>query len=112
MIEVYDPPFKNVKRNDYGEGGDLFYECQDRERKNCFIPTKKKCFPKCIPFLTGKLSYEDYIEFLIGFSGKRTIMIEARFKAFYKKVERDTVFFNGKEISHRSIKRRIKCLYL
>ena len=52
--------------------------------------------------LTGKHSFEDYIEFMNGFSKKGTIMTETRKKGICKKVVRDIGCFIGKEILPKS----------
>ena len=87
----------------------FFMNLKNMKSINCFIPTKKRCFPKCFRVLTGKPSYEDFI---IGFIRERTVMTEARVETCCQKVGIDIGYFNGKEILSRSCKERSESLYL
>ena len=66
-------------------------------KEKMFHPAKQKCFPKCILFLTGTPSYEDYIDFSKNFSGTRAVETEAKFEGFCKKVGIVIKKLNGKE---------------
>ena len=57
-------------------------------------------------FLTGKHSFEDYIELMNGFNGRGIIMTETRKKGFCKKVGIDIGCFIGKEILPKSCKEK------
>ena len=37
LIELLDPPFKKLKRSDYGQHVDFILKIRNYERKNCFF---------------------------------------------------------------------------
>ena len=62
-------------------------------------------FENCVRVLTRKLSYEDYMEFIIGFSRNGTAITEKlQLKHFRKKVGNDIGYFIGKELLPGSCK--------
>ena len=47
--------FKNVKRSAYGKGGtNYMQEIVEYHGQNCYIPTSRMCFIKCINYFTKK----------------------------------------------------------
>ena len=64
----------------------FFVKKQNTEETKYFVPTKYKCFPKCNRVSTEKLSLEDIINFIEGFSRRGIVMNEARVEAITKKV--------------------------
>ena len=54
--------------------------------KNCSIPTKQNFFQKRIVVLTGKPSYEKYMEFINAFRRRRELVVtEDRIKEMCRK---------------------------
>ena len=97
-IKFEDLSFENSKQSAFGKSNVFLYKIDEYERRNCSIPTKKKCFPKCILVLPGKHSEKDYIEFNNNFGRKRTVINEATVKSFCRKVGRDIENINGKKV--------------
>ena len=54
IYKLNTPQFKKVNRSQYGYGCDFKHEIIEYRVKNCFIPTKRYCFVKCINFPTGQ----------------------------------------------------------
>ena len=48
------PVFNLVNRSRFGKGSDFKRDFVEVIGDNCYIPTSKKCFIKCISFLTGR----------------------------------------------------------
>ena len=68
-------------------------------------------FKNCVRVLTQKLSYEDYMESIIGFSRNGpTITEKLELKYFRKKVGNDIGYFIGKELLPGSCKEMNKCI--
>ena len=66
FYKISTPQINLVNRSQYENGCDFRHEIIEYQCNNCFIPTKRYCFLKCINFLTG----EDYEEQNLNFIGK------------------------------------------
>ena len=99
LIEFHNFLFQKVKRSDCGKRCNYFQQNKKFHGRNCFVSTKKRiCFPESFRVLTEKFSYEDYIEFFIGFSRRILVMTDCKIARFCEKVGIDIGYFNGREI--------------
>ena len=90
-----------MNRIDSGTGSDYLQKIKAYEGYNWLTSPKKKCSTKYIRVLTGKASFEEYIELINSFSRirrRRTVMTEGGIKKFFEKVGIDIGYFNGKQI--------------
>ena len=79
IYKIDTPQFNKVKRSQYGNGCDFKHEIIEYRGNNCFIPTKGYCFVKCINFLTGQDSKQQYLDFIRS-EQRRTIIMTKAFK--------------------------------
>ena len=106
------PEFNRVKRSNYGKGSNHLFDIEEYFGTNCYIPTGKNCFVKCINYLTGEDYTQQYLEFISDSDRRKNVMTLAKIQPFCKKYNIDLGYFNGKQVKPVSVKERHKCLYL
>ena len=63
IYKIDTPIFNKVNRSRYSNGVVFDKIIIEYQGNNCFIPTKRYCFIKCINFLTGQDYREQYLDF-------------------------------------------------
>ena len=58
------PQFNRINRSQYGNGCSFDKIIIEYQGNNCFIPTKRYCFTKCINYLTGQDYKQQYLDFI------------------------------------------------
>ena len=112
VFQLNQTEFKPIKRSNYGKGSNHLFDIEEYVGTNCYIPTGKNCFVKCINYITEKDYTQQYLEFISEGGRRKNVMTLARIQPFCKKYENDLGYFNGKEVWPRTVKERKRCLYL
>ena len=77
IYKVNTPLLNLVKRSQYGNCCVFKHEIIDYRGHNCFIPTKRYCFVKCIKYLTGGEYKEQNLDFIRNEKRRSNIMTKA-----------------------------------
>ena len=83
IYKIDIPQFFNlIIGSQYGNGSDFKHETFEYHGNNCFIPTKGYCFVKCIKYLTGEDSRQQYLDFIRNDKRRSNIMTMAHIQPF------------------------------
>ena len=78
VYKLNTPQFKVVKRNAYGKCTNYMQEIVEYHGQNCYIPTSRMCFIKCINYST-KIDYtEEFLTFIRSEQKRSNVMTPAR----------------------------------
>ena len=106
------PQFNKVNRSQHGNGCSFDKIIIEYRGNNCFQPTKRYCFVKCIKYLTGQDYKQEYLDFIRNEKRRSNIMTMARIQPCLKKLGIDLGYYNGERIFPRTVTNRNTALYL
>ena len=112
IYKIITPEFNTVNRSQYGNGCSFDKIIVEYCGNNCFIPTKRYCFVKCINFLTGQDYKDKYLEFIRNEKRRSNIMTKARIQPFCNKNNINLGYYNDDRVFPRSVSNRDSALYL
>ena len=104
--------FNKVNQSQLGNGCDFKDEIIEYRFNNCFIPTKRYGFVKCIKFLTGQNYKKQYLDFIRNEQRRSNIMTKARFQPFRRANNNNLEYYNEDRVFPRSVTNRDRALYL
>ena len=78
IYELNTPQFNKINRSQYGNGSNFDKTIFEYRGNNCFIPTKRYCFVKCINYLTGQDYKQHDLDFIRNEKQRTNIMTMAR----------------------------------
>ena len=82
------------------------------EGTNCYIPTKRFCFIKCINYLAGFDYLKTYLEFIRNEKQRSNVMTQARIQPCCKAINFNVGYYNVKDIYPITVTKINKALYL
>ena len=112
IYRIDTPQFNKVNRSQYGNGCDFKHEIIEYRGNNCFIPTKRYCFVKCINFLTGQDYKQQYLEFIRNERRRSNIMTKARIQPFCRANNISLGYYNDDRVFPRTVTNRDNALFL
>ena len=112
IYKLTAPQFNKVNRRLYGNGCSFDKIIIDYQGNNCFIPTKRYCFVKCINYLTGQGYKQQYLDFIWNEKRRLNLMTMARIQPCLRKLGIDLGYYNGDRVFPRSVANTDSALYL
>ena len=112
IYKINTPQFNKVSRSQYGNGCSFDKIIVEYCGNNCFIPTNRYCFVKCINFLTGQDYKDKYLEFIRNEKRRSNIMTKARIQPFCNKNNINLGYYNDDRVFPRTVTNRDSALYL
>ena len=112
IYKIDTPQFNKVNRSQYGNGCSFDKVIIEYQGKNCFIPTKRYCFVKCINYLTGQDYKQQHLDFIRNEKRRSNIMTMARIQPCLRKLGIDLGYYNGDRVFPRTVTNRDSALYL
>ena len=112
IYKIDTPQFNKVNRSQYGIGCFFDKIIIEYRGNNCFIPTKRYCFLKCINFLTGQDYKQQYLEFIKSEKRRSNIMTKARIQPFCRANNINLGYWDGERVFPRSVTNRDSALFL
>ena len=100
---LHTPQFNVVKRSAYAKGTSYMQEIGEYHGQNCYVPTSVHCFTKCKKYFKKKDYTEEFLTFIRTEKYRSGVMTSARIQPFCRKNSMNRAFFNGKEITPKSI---------
>ena len=86
IFKINTPQFNIVNRSQNGNGCSFDKIIVEYRGNNCFVPTKRFCFVKCINYLTGQGYEQQYLDFIRNEKRRSNIMTMARFNLFVEQI--------------------------
>ena len=105
------PQFNKVNRSQYGNGCSFDKITVEYRGNNCFIPTKRYCFVKCIKYLRDKIT-NNYLNFIRNEKRRSNIMTMSRIQPFCRANNINLGYYNNDRVFARSVTNRDSALYL
>ena len=112
IYKINTPHCNKVNRSQYGNGCHFKHEIIEYQGNNCFIPTKRYCFVKCINFLTGQEYKQQYLDFIRSEQRRSNIMTKARIQPFCRANNTNLGYIDGERVFPRSVTQRNNALFL
>ena len=106
------PQFNLDGRCQYGNGCDFKHKIIEYRGNNCFIPSKRYCFVKCINFVTGEIFKKRYLKFIRIEKRRSKFMTKARIQPFCRANISSLRYFDGIRVFPRSVTDRKNALLL
>ena len=106
VYKINTPYFNVIRRSAYGRGTNYMQEIVEYHGQNCFIPTSKMCFIKCIKYFTKKDYAEEFLTFIRSEQRRSNVMTSARIQPFCKKYNINIGCFDGTRINPRNLTQR------
>ena len=95
--------FNKVNRSRYGNGCDFKHEIIEYRGNNCFVPTERYFFVKCITFITGEVYKHQYLDFVRNEKRRSNIMTKSRIQPFRRANNINLGYFDGERVFPRSV---------
>ena len=113
-IYRYFRNFKRVSRSEHGRGAKEFNNILQYEGENCYIPSGKASFLKCINYNFKKDFSMEYFEFIQSYKRRPKVMTWWRIPEFGQRQKIDIAMYDlkSKRILPRSVKQRDVCVYI
>ena len=112
IYKLDTPHFNKVNRRQYGNGCDFKQEIIEYRGNNCFIPTKRYCFIKCVNFSTGEDYKQQHLNFIRNEKRQSNIMTKARIQPFCRANNIILGYYDGDGVFPRSVTNRDSASYL
>ena len=112
IYKINTPQFNLVSRIQYDNGFDFKHEIVENWSKNCYIPTKRYCFVKCINLLTDQDYKKQYLDFIRIEKRRSNIMPKARIQPFCRASNINSGYFDGERVFPTSVTDRNNALFL
>ena len=112
VYKINTPHFNIVRRSAYGRGTNHMQEIVEYHGKNCFIPTSRMCFIKCINHFTKKYYTEEFLIFIRYEQRRSNVMTSAGIQPFCRKCYINIGCFDGTRINPRNLTQRNTSLFI
>ena len=112
IYKLNTPHFNKVNRSQYGNGCSFDKIIIEYRGNNCYIPTKRYCFVKCINYLTGQDYKQEYLDFIRNEKIRCNIMTMARIQPFCRANNINLGYYNNVIVFPRSNTNRDSALFL
>ena len=101
-------------RSEHERGANEFSIILEFEGENCYIPSSKACFLKCIIYIFKKDFSTEYFEFIQSYKRRTNVMTRCRIPEFYGryKMESGKYDVNSKKTLPRSVEQRDVRVYI
>ena len=103
IYKIITPQFNKVSRSQYANACDFKQEIVEYRGNNCFIPTKRYIFVKCINFLTGQDYKQQYLDFIRSEQRRSSIMTKTRIQPFCRANNINSGYYDGIRVFPRPV---------
>ena len=112
IFEIKTHQFNVFRRSAYGRSTNYMQEIVEYHGKNCYIPTSRMCFIKCVNYFTKKDYTEEFLTFIRSEQRRCAVMTSARIHSFCKKYIINIGCFDGTRINPRNLAQRNISLFI